>query len=185
VPSSRRWTSWTRRSSTSEAIDVTTYGRQRDKRREELTLAKIDHHADAVDELDVEGILAFAERNLPRALDLWVQASFDYKQGLQQLFFPEGIRVRRKSIQSNRTAGKPSSLRQSLASFFAATPLRRTVSRGYGWQAASGERHSKDAVRSSRPVAGRRRRAHKSSVLLVATAQNLGTPSTSGHVPVC
>ena len=28
----------------SEAIDVTTYGRQRDKLREELTLAKIDHH---------------------------------------------------------------------------------------------------------------------------------------------
>jgi hypothetical protein len=31
-----------------------------------LTLAKIDHHAEAVDELDVEGILAFAERVLPR-----------------------------------------------------------------------------------------------------------------------
>jgi len=29
----------------SEAIDVTTYGRQRDKLREELTLAKIDHHS--------------------------------------------------------------------------------------------------------------------------------------------
>jgi hypothetical protein len=28
----------------SEAIDITTYGRQRDKLREELTLAKIDHH---------------------------------------------------------------------------------------------------------------------------------------------
>ncbi len=46
----------------SESIDVSTYGRQRDKLREALTLAKIDHHADAVDELDVEGILAFAER---------------------------------------------------------------------------------------------------------------------------
>jgi len=54
------------------------------------TLAKIDHHAEAVDELDVEGILAFAERILPRASDLWVQASL-YKQRLQQLFFPEGI----------------------------------------------------------------------------------------------
>jgi hypothetical protein len=39
----------------SEAIDVTTYGRQRDKLREELTFAKIDRHTDAVDELDVEG----------------------------------------------------------------------------------------------------------------------------------
>jgi hypothetical protein len=39
----------------------------------------------------VLGILAFAERILPRASDLWVQASVDYKQRLQQLFFPEGI----------------------------------------------------------------------------------------------
>ena len=38
--------------------------------------------------LDVEGILAFAERILPRASDMWVQASLDYKQRLQQLFFP-------------------------------------------------------------------------------------------------
>ncbi len=86
----------------SEAIDLTTYGRQRDKLREELTLAKIDHHTEAVDELDVEGILAFAERILPRASDLWVQASLDYKQRLQQLFFPEGIAY--DGNRFNRTA---------------------------------------------------------------------------------
>ena len=74
-----------------EAIDVTTYGRQRDKLREELTFAQTDHHAEAVDELEVQGILVFAERILPRAADLWGQASLDYKQRLQQLFFPEGI----------------------------------------------------------------------------------------------
>ena len=85
-----------------ESIDLTTYGRQRDKLREELTLAKIDHHAEAVDELDVEGILAFAERILPRASDLWVQASLDYKQRLQQLFFPEGIAF--DGNRFNRTA---------------------------------------------------------------------------------
>ena len=85
-----------------EAIDVTTYGRQRDKLREELTLAKIDHHSEAVEELDVEGILAFAERILPRASDLWVQASLDYTQRLQQLFFPEGIAF--DGNRFNRTA---------------------------------------------------------------------------------
>jgi hypothetical protein len=42
-------------------------------------------------ELDVQGILAFAERVLPRAADLWVQASLDQKQRLQQLSLPEGI----------------------------------------------------------------------------------------------
>ncbi len=87
----------------SEADRRHAYGRQRDKLREELTLAKIDHHAEAVDELDVEGILAFAERILPHASDLWVQASLDYKQRLQLLFFPEGIaydgnRFNRKAV---------------------------------------------------------------------------------------
>ena len=58
-----------------QSIDATSYERQRDRLREELTLAQIDHHAEAVDELDVQGILAFAERVLPRASDLWVQAA--------------------------------------------------------------------------------------------------------------
>lgn len=39
----------------------------------------------------MEGILAFAERVLPRASDLWVQASFDQRQRLQQLFFPDEV----------------------------------------------------------------------------------------------
>ena len=53
--------------------------------------ARIDRHSAQLDELDVEGILAFAERVLPRAADLWVQASLDQRQRFQQLFFPEGI----------------------------------------------------------------------------------------------
>ena len=40
-----------------------------------------------------KGILAFAERILPRAADLWVQASFEQRQRFQQLFFPDGIAV--------------------------------------------------------------------------------------------
>jgi hypothetical protein len=87
-----------------EAIDVTTYGRQRDKLREALTLAKLDHHAEAVEELDVEGILAFAERILPRASDLWVQASLGYKPRLQRCSSRKD-RVRRKSILSTRRNG--------------------------------------------------------------------------------
>ena len=51
----------------------------------------MDRHASEVEELDVEGILAFAERILPRAADLWTQASLDQRQRFQQLFFPNGI----------------------------------------------------------------------------------------------
>jgi site-specific DNA recombinase len=73
------------------SIDIETYDRHAEKLREELTLARIDRHSGQVDELDVEGILAFAERILPRASDLWVQASLNQRQRFQQLFFPDGI----------------------------------------------------------------------------------------------
>jgi len=36
-------------------------------------------------------ILAFAERILPRAADLWTQSSLQQRQRFQQLFFPDGI----------------------------------------------------------------------------------------------
>lgn len=74
-----------------QSIDINTYERHRDKLRQELTLTQIDEHSVAVEKIDVEGILAFAERVLPRASDLWVQASLNQRQRLQQLFFPDGI----------------------------------------------------------------------------------------------
>jgi hypothetical protein len=83
----------------SESIDLTSYSRQRDRLREELTLAQIDRHTEAVNELDLQGILAFAERILPRASDLWVQTSLDYKQRLQQLLFPESRTTEIDSIE--------------------------------------------------------------------------------------
>ncbi len=73
------------------SIDIDTYDRHAEKLRQELTLLKIDRHSSELDELDVEGILAFAERVLPRAADLWVQASLEQRQRFQQLFFPDGI----------------------------------------------------------------------------------------------
>jgi hypothetical protein len=73
------------------SIDIETYDRHAETLREELTLARIDRHSGQLKELDVEGILAFAERVLPRASDLWVQASLEQRQRFQQLFFPDGI----------------------------------------------------------------------------------------------
>ena len=70
---------------------IETYDRHAEKLREELTLARISRHSGQLEELDVEGILAFAERILPRASDLWVQASLDQRQRFQQRFFPDGI----------------------------------------------------------------------------------------------
>lgn len=73
------------------SIDIDVYDRQAEKVRQAMTLLKIDRHASEIDGLDVEGILAFAERILPRAAELWVQASLDQRQRFQQPFFSEGI----------------------------------------------------------------------------------------------
>jgi site-specific DNA recombinase len=73
------------------AIDRESYERQKARLREELKLARIDGHTSELEEIDAEGILAFAERVLPRASDLWVQATLEQRQRLQQLFFPDGI----------------------------------------------------------------------------------------------
>ena len=75
-----------------ESIDLGTYERQRDRLREELTLVEIDRHGSKVEEFDVEGILNFAERVLPRASDLWIQASLEQRQRLQRLFFRKAWR---------------------------------------------------------------------------------------------
>jgi len=51
-----------------------------------------------LEELDVEGILAFVERVLPKASDLWVHASLDQRQRLQQLFFRRECRSRENAL---------------------------------------------------------------------------------------
>jgi hypothetical protein len=84
-------------------IDIDTYDRHRDKLREELTLTQMDRHSSELEEMDVEGILAFAERVLPSASNLWVQSSFPQKQRLQQVFFPDGVRFDGKRLVGTGT----------------------------------------------------------------------------------
>ena len=69
-------------------------------------MVEIDRHGSKVEEFDVEGILNFAERVLPRASDLWIQASLEQRQRLQRLFFPKGVAVSGKSF--DRTVVKSS-----------------------------------------------------------------------------
>ena len=65
-------------------------------------LARIDRHSGQVEELDVEGILAFAEtRSTARRRSL-VQASLDQRQRFQQLFFPDGISFDGKGFVGTR-----------------------------------------------------------------------------------
>ena len=72
-------------------VDQATYERQRDKLREDVALAKLELHEAELEEMDVEGVLAFAEHLLTNAARLWMEASLDQKQRLQTVFFPEGL----------------------------------------------------------------------------------------------
>ena len=74
-----------------QAVDQTTYDEQRDKLREELALAELELHEMRLEELDIEGVLGFAEHLLTNAARLWMEASLDQRQRLQQVFFPEGL----------------------------------------------------------------------------------------------
>jgi hypothetical protein len=52
-----------------------------------LTLVEIDRHGSKVEEFDVEGILNFAERVLPRASDLWMGVRINVAWQPQSVYF--------------------------------------------------------------------------------------------------
>jgi hypothetical protein len=89
-----------------QTIDLKSNERQRDRLREELTLAQIDRHAESIEEIDVKGVLAFAERVLPATCRGPMGAGFPRSEAAASAAVPaRRHRVRRKSIQSNRRNG--------------------------------------------------------------------------------
>jgi len=86
---------WGRSAYYAKAIDLDTYERQRDRLRQELTRNSKNSM--------VEGILAF--RRTRFAEDLWVQASLNQKQRLQQPILPECEEPRAKSMAHSGGVG--------------------------------------------------------------------------------
>ena len=75
-------------------IDATTYERQRDMLREQIALASIDLDDARHEEIDVEGLLGFAEYVVTNAARLWMEATAEQRPRLQRALFPEGLRLR-------------------------------------------------------------------------------------------
>ena len=80
-----------------ETIDSKSYERQRDRLREELTLAQIDHHTWSVDERDVQGW-----RSRTHFAACLRRAGAILARSQAAAVLPGRNRVRRKSVQSNR-----------------------------------------------------------------------------------
>ena len=74
-----------------ESIDRPIYERQRDELREQLALAEIELSQAVANQIDVEGILGFAERVLTRVDRLWPEVGLEQKQQLQAALLPSGI----------------------------------------------------------------------------------------------
>ena len=72
-------------------IDQASYERQRDRIRQQLTLAEFELTEATVEQIDLEGLLAFAEHVLGNARALWVQATAEQRVRLQAVLFPEGV----------------------------------------------------------------------------------------------
>ena len=55
-----------------------------------------------IEEIDVEGILAFAEYVFCNAACLWVDSTVDQRERLQRVIFPQGTSARRRAILNRR-----------------------------------------------------------------------------------
>jgi site-specific DNA recombinase len=74
-----------------QALDPETYRREMDRIREEEVLTDVELHENRLDELDVEGVLAFAEHVVLNARRLWSEYDLKRRRHLQKVLFPSGL----------------------------------------------------------------------------------------------
>ena len=58
---------------------------------EDLTLVRVEHHDNAVDSLDVEAVLEFAEYVVLNARRLWEEFPLQLRRRMQKVLFPKGL----------------------------------------------------------------------------------------------
>ena len=73
------------------SIDRRTYEGQLAKLREDLTLAEMERNAAQLEQLDIDGVLAFASHVLSNSAALWNAAGPDERASLQSALLPRGV----------------------------------------------------------------------------------------------
>ena len=84
-------------------IDRVSYERKRDKLRQEQANVSAEMQSASVDELDVAGILSFAETAISNASATWSEVGLAQKQRLQQAFFPAGLEFNGSGFETAAT----------------------------------------------------------------------------------
>jgi site-specific DNA recombinase len=85
------------------SIDKTTYDQLKDKLQEEIAVTEMALNDAAVDELEIETLVEFAQDVVWNASNLWKQAALAEKQRFQQLLFPEGVLYHSGSYRTTAT----------------------------------------------------------------------------------
>ena len=62
--------------------------------RENIALATLQAEDAKLEEIDIDGVLGFAEFILSNAARLWSESTQDQRQRLQRVLFPEGPRLK-------------------------------------------------------------------------------------------
>lgn len=77
-----------------ELVDVELYRLERAALRERIAIAKIDAAERSLEEIDLEGVLEFAEHALEHAQSLWTSATTaEERLKIQWTFFPDGLHL--------------------------------------------------------------------------------------------
>jgi hypothetical protein len=66
------------------SIEQSVYERQRDKVQQELMIAELELDDARMDQWDVEGVLAFAERLITNVGSIWLEATLSQRQQIQR-----------------------------------------------------------------------------------------------------
>ena len=72
-------------------VDADLYRREDDRLSQEIAMARLELHEAVLEELDIEGVLDFAEVVATDAARLWIEGSLDQRQRLQAALFPRGV----------------------------------------------------------------------------------------------
>ena len=67
------------------------YRREDERLSGEIALAEMELSDAQIEELDLDGVLAFAEEMVLDARRLWVQGGLEQRQRLQEVMFPKGV----------------------------------------------------------------------------------------------
>jgi len=74
-----------------KTLDADLYRKEDDRLAQEIALAKIEFHDAEMEEMDIEGVLGFAESMILDARRMWVEGTLEQRQRLQKVLFPKGV----------------------------------------------------------------------------------------------